>query len=664
MVAFSQVKPNTIKLRALPVFPSRVNGGTAIAVTRSHGVTNLAIDFTDLERDDTLALGELDSLYVAAWNGDEETFRLYLGSNLRGEQGVPGPANASDYETRTLAVAATISAAVHYLRTAGYATAGDGGGALYVHASGSTGGGFQSFDGQWWKIKGDAFDIRAFGAVPSDNTKGTVNAAAIVAGLGTGIKLMCSDKSLTFYTNPIYFPSTAVALENVSLAAVGAYGAFEGVLNLNSTVSCTIRNNSISVNKTAYPFASQVAGINITSCVDTTVEGNTISGASYPIRFISCETTQIIRNHITSYLGRGIASAISNNQSLILGNTVAGGTSTSDHAYSLDGAHQFIRIEANTAFGSNGWSFHLLDAYNFTIIGNQSIGSRNEGINGQRLISGVISGNVLMFDAASRDIGISFDGVQFTNISGNTIYASCAYGIYLTDGPPAGPTFLSVHNTIANNLIVSPAHVAVTGAASSGRSNGAAGFYIRLTVASTDRWVTGDGRKVFGIVGTTEANDLWFIEVIDATHIDLITKVIGGAPSAFVNAYVSGGKVGYDDWSGVAFVSNGGGNTVMNNTCDDLNGTMKYFVYELVAGASNTFIGNAGSAPLDRPIYSLAPGNKIQDDAGTTVAKLPAAAANGSSIYVTDGTPGSSPLTAAGTGTWAKRLNGAWRACP
>jgi hypothetical protein len=86
MVAFSQVKPNTIKLRALLVFPSRVNPGTGLAIARANGVYDFSIDFSDLERDDDITPEELAALYVGAWDATEQTFRLYLGSNLKGHR--------------------------------------------------------------------------------------------------------------------------------------------------------------------------------------------------------------------------------------------------------------------------------------------------------------------------------------------------------------------------------------------------------------------------------------------------------------------------------------------------------------------------------------------------------------------------------------------------
>ena len=59
---------------------------------------------------------------------------------------------------------------------------------------------------------------------------------------------------------------------------------------------------------------------------------------------------------------------------------------------------------------------------------------------------------------------------------------------------------------------------------------------VRLAVNSTVGVTSGDQCNVSGVVGTTEANGTWAVNVVDATHINLIGSV-------FANAYVSGGTV-------------------------------------------------------------------------------------------------------------------------
>lgn len=58
--------------------------------------------------------------------------------------------------------------------------------------------------------------------------------------------------------------------------------------------------------------------------------------------------------------------------------------------------------------------------------------------------------------------------------------------------------------------------------------------FVRLTVNNTARALTGDQVNVSGVLGTTEANGTFMINVVDGFHIDLRS-------STFANAYSSGG---------------------------------------------------------------------------------------------------------------------------
>lgn len=66
----------------------------------------------------------------------------------------------------------------------------------------------------------------------------------------------------------------------------------------------------------------------------------------------------------------------------------------------------------------------------------------------------------------------------------------------------------------------------------SGTANNGSGL-IRLTVSSTTNFTTGQSANVFAVRGTTEANGLWTITVVDATHIDL-------QGSTYTNAFSAG----------------------------------------------------------------------------------------------------------------------------
>jgi hypothetical protein len=103
------------------------------------------------------------------------------------------------------------------------------------------------------------------------------------------------------------------------------------------------------------------------------------------------------------------------------------------------------------------------------------------------------------------------------------------------------PNFVQLFEACANRrlrvrqqevtvMLTPQAVVAVTGAAAS-----PAGL-VRLALASTAALSSGDQVAVAGVVGTLEANGLFPIAVVDATHIDLIG-------SLFVNAYAGGGTL-------------------------------------------------------------------------------------------------------------------------
>lgn len=89
---------------------------------------------------------------------------------------------------------------------------------------------------------------------------------------------------------------------------------------------------------------------------------------------------------------------------------------------------------------------------------------------------------------------------------------------------------------------IAPGALTVTGAA----NNGAGLIRLALNATFTAQFnIAGQNFIVVqGVVGTVEANGTWVVSIIDATHIDLLRHPDTGVPSAFVNAYVSGGAIG------------------------------------------------------------------------------------------------------------------------
>lgn len=97
-------------------------------------------------------------------------------------------ATIGTFATRATAAAATIPNTTQFVQTAGFATVGDGGQALYSLGSVSTPGGFQSADGAWWVLSDEIIDPRMCGA----QFRGlTDDGAAINTAISIGRPVRC-----------------------------------------------------------------------------------------------------------------------------------------------------------------------------------------------------------------------------------------------------------------------------------------------------------------------------------------------------------------------------------------------------------------------------------------------------------------------------------------
>lgn len=92
----------------------------------------------------------------------------------------------ADFPTRTAAAAATIDGATTTIRTRAYATAGDGGGAIYRRAGAGPVGPtmFQSVDGAWWTLETVDANAKQFGARGDNSTNDTASLSAFFAAGG------------------------------------------------------------------------------------------------------------------------------------------------------------------------------------------------------------------------------------------------------------------------------------------------------------------------------------------------------------------------------------------------------------------------------------------------------------------------------------------------
>ena len=111
--------------------------------------------------------------------------------------------------------------------------------------------------------------------------------------------------------------------------------------------------------------------------------------------------------------------------------------------------------------------------------------------------------------------------------------------------------------------------------------------------------------------------------------------------------------------------------SVVNNTIDEIGANSPYGIQ--VTGANtnagligpinvsdNPFLGT-GVPVANRYSFASGAGIVLRDLQGLTQAALPGNASNGSQVFVTDGTAGSSPCTGSGTGSMAFKENSAWK---
>jgi hypothetical protein len=117
-------------------------------------------------------------------------------------------------------------------------------------------------------------------------------------------------------------------------------------------------------------------------------------------------------------------------------------------------------------------------------------------------------------------------------ISGSYFRGAGRGGVWLEDG---NATISG--NTIINNNKPSPTVYSVSNCANNGSG------LIRVTTSAANFFETNDMVEIQSVTGTTEANGIWVVTVINSTTFDLSINANSdtGAASAFVNAYVSGG---------------------------------------------------------------------------------------------------------------------------
>ena len=125
------------------------------------------------------------------------------------------------YDTRAALAASHIAGVLNFASTAGYAAAGDNGGAVYkrVGAEPSHPGKVQSADGTWWELAFNVVTPETFGILPSntDNRTGFSDLASYVNAVGSAVVRCAPGVTYQWWDGiPASTVSTAMAFQDIT----------------------------------------------------------------------------------------------------------------------------------------------------------------------------------------------------------------------------------------------------------------------------------------------------------------------------------------------------------------------------------------------------------------------------------------------------------------
>lgn len=385
---------------------------------------------------------------ASAGIGNIPVFSNTDGKHLE-DSGIPASGlaiGAQFYDTKALAIAATIGASIHWVRLAGYFAAGDGGEALYkkVGSAPTHIGKFQSTDGAWWEIVDEIISVLMVGAIPDDATQYVANQTAIQGALAIG-RAVTLPEGHTFYTQAIVAPTNSHSLfGRGALAGAGSYSSPNAVLYIANTTDFLVRDISVAVDLATL---TTTLGVDGSTNTNLTIQGVKTKGF-YGIRDAGSTGTRVLDCTVPDHNFIGILLDASSQVS-VRGCRVTSTFTTTQHYGIQVRASDHVDVTDNYVekayqFGivvSGNESSPFAPTTGITINDNRVLNSGLEAINLTNARGFAVVGNVCRWtDGSSRDFGISVyadptltpaPNSRIGLIAGNTIYQSGKCGISL-----------------------------------------------------------------------------------------------------------------------------------------------------------------------------------------------------------------------------------------
>lgn len=273
---------------------------------------------------------------------------------------------------------------------------------------------------------------------------------------------------------------------------------------------------------------------------------------------------------------------------------------------------------------------------------------------------------------------------QWQLVSSHLIYPLAqAVIVRNTNAPDSGDSIIADSNILYTGSIVA-AMVGIYQESSGGLkiignkiNNASTGYQLNVATGVTSSIVNIVGNSVENCKSTciqlttvTPAAGQWRAvqivgnELMTLTGANGITINAASTPTWLLGVNIVGNSILLNTGSGSigVYADNSTGVTVADNYFENVPGGNSVGVQFTAAASLGRIAGNVyRSFPAGWAITNASTTTTIDEIEGIAIGNLPAAAANGSRLFLTDGTSGSSPCTGTGTGSTAFRQNGAWK---